>query len=70
MADDRPWGGPAPPAVVYVFADGRGHHEIREQLSSWQGLLQVDGYGAYKKLAAKDRKLQRDKQDETARQSG
>ena len=56
VADDRPWGGPAPPAVVYVFADGRGHHEIREQLSSWQGLLQVDGYGAYKKLAAKDRK--------------
>ena len=21
--DDRPWGGPAPPAVAYVFADGQ-----------------------------------------------
>lgn len=54
--DDRPWGGPAPPAVIYVYAEGRGHHEIRQQLEAYQGLLQVDGYGAYKKLAAPDRK--------------
>lgn len=54
--DDRCWGGPTPPAVVYVYAEGRGHHEIREQLKSYQGLLQVDGYGAYKKLAVRGRK--------------
>ncbi|HWT29820.1 MAG TPA: IS66 family transposase [Propylenella sp.] len=48
--DDRPWNGPAPPAVVYVFARGRGHHEIRQQLAGYRGVLQVDGYGAYKAL--------------------
>ena len=30
--DDRPWGGPAPPAVAYVFAGGRGKKEIAAQL--------------------------------------
>ena len=48
--DDRPWNGPAPPAVAYVFAQGRGHCEIKEQLAQYQGILQVDGYGAYKAL--------------------
>ncbi len=49
--DDRPWGGPAPPAVAYVFAQGRSHAEIAEQLKGYSGVLQVDGYGAYKALA-------------------
>jgi transposase len=55
VMDDRPWGGPSPPAVVYVFSGGRGHREIKKQLQSYQGLLQVDGYVAYKKLEAKNR---------------
>jgi len=45
--DDRPWCGPAPPAVVYIYAEGRGRHEIEQQLARYQGLLQVDGYAAY-----------------------
>jgi transposase len=49
--DDRPWGGPAPPAVAYVFADGRGTDKIAPQLAGFSGILQVDGYGAYKALA-------------------
>jgi hypothetical protein len=49
--DDRPWGGPAPPAVAYVFADGRGTDEIAGQLADFSGILQVDGYAAYKALA-------------------
>jgi transposase len=49
--DDRPWGGPSPPAVAYVFANGRGTEEIAEQLTGFSGILQVDGYGAYKALA-------------------
>ena len=48
--DDRPWNGPAPPAVCYVFARGRGYLEIKEQLARFEGLLQVDGYAAYKTL--------------------
>lgn len=49
--DDRPWGGPSPPAVAYVFADGRGKGEIATQLANYAGILQVDGYVAYKSLA-------------------
>ncbi|HEY2538334.1 MAG TPA: IS66 family transposase [Stellaceae bacterium] len=49
--DDRAWGGPAPPAVAYVFAEGRGADEIAEQLAGFSGILQVDGYAAYKMLA-------------------
>jgi transposase len=49
--DDRPWGGPSPPAVAYVFADGRGADKIASQLAGFSGILQVDGYAAYKALA-------------------
>ena len=49
--DDRPWGGPSPPAVAYVFADGRGTDEIAGQLTGFSGILQVGSYAAYKALA-------------------
>lgn len=49
--DDRPWAGPSPPAVAYVFADGRGADKIAPQLAGFSGILQVDGYAAYKALA-------------------
>jgi hypothetical protein len=35
--DDRPWGGPAPPAVAYVFADGRGTAKVAPQLAGFSG---------------------------------
>jgi hypothetical protein len=37
--------------VAYVFADGRGKGEIAAQLVDYAGILQVDGYVAYKSLA-------------------
>ncbi len=46
--DDRPCNGPAPPAVAYIFAESRSAREIEGQLSSFAGVLQVDGYQAYK----------------------
>ncbi|GAC1644842.1 MAG: hypothetical protein NVS4B4_20350 [Bradyrhizobium sp.] len=46
--DDRPWHGPAPPAVTYVFAASRSAREIAGQLATFDGILQVDGYAAYK----------------------
>jgi transposase len=49
--DDRPWGGPAPPGVVYVFSQTRAHREIKAQLADYQGVLQVDAYSAYNRLA-------------------
>ncbi|AXB76653.1 IS66 family transposase [Novosphingobium sp. P6W] len=48
--DDGPWSGPAHPAVVYIHARGRRHAEAFEQLARYQGVIQVDGYGAYKAL--------------------
>ena len=48
--DDRPWLAPAPPAVAYVFAESRGKKEIAAQLAKFAGVLQVDGYAAYKSL--------------------
>lgn len=48
--DDRPWNGPAPPAVCYVHARSRSHSTISGQLQHYQGVLQVDGYAAYKGL--------------------
>jgi transposase len=54
--DDRSWQGPAPPAVAYVFAEGRGKKEINTQLADFSGVLQVDGYAAYKSLEGDQRK--------------
>ena len=49
--DDRPWGGNDPPAVVYNYAPGRGHAHADALLGGYRGILQCDGYAAYKKLA-------------------
>lgn len=54
--DDRPWNGPAPPAVTYVFAASRSAAEIARQLAAFDGILQVDGYAAYKTHARRSRK--------------
>jgi transposase len=53
--DDRPWSGPAPLAVAYAFATGRKTEHAMTLLESFSGVLQVDGYAAYKKLAATER---------------
>ena len=49
--DDRPWGGPEPPAVAYVYEPDRKHERPAVHLAGFAGILQVDGYGAYKALA-------------------
>ena len=49
--DDRPWGSPDPPAVVYLYAPGRGAEHAIRPLAGFTGVLQVDAYAAYKALA-------------------
>lgn len=49
--DDRPWGGSDPPAVVYSYAPGRGAEHARTLLADYGGIVQCDGYAAYKQLA-------------------
>ncbi|WP_281493047.1 IS66 family transposase [Niveispirillum cyanobacteriorum] len=53
--DERPWQGPSAPAVAYVYAEGRQTAEVQRQLSGFSGILQVDGYQAYKSLAKPSR---------------
>ena len=48
--DDRPWGGSTPPAVVYSYAPGRGNIHADALLGGYRGILQCDGYAAYKNL--------------------
>ena len=50
--DDRPWGGGDPPAVVYTYAPGRGETHASKLLGGYRGILQCDGYVAYKRVAA------------------
>src|ERR1700676_3369821 len=47
---DRPWGGKDPPAVVDNDVPGRRHVHANALLGGYRGILQCDGYGAYKNL--------------------
>jgi transposase len=49
--DDRPWQGGAPPAVVYSYAPGRSGDHATALLQGYTGVLQTDGYAAYRSLA-------------------
>ena len=50
-ADDRPWGGADPPGVAYVYAPDRKADRPIAHLAGFKGILQVDGYAGYPKLA-------------------
>jgi transposase len=50
-ADDRPWGGLDPPGIAYVYAPDRKAERLFRHLAGFKGVLQVDGYIAYPKLA-------------------
>ncbi|WP_244978820.1 IS66 family transposase [Bradyrhizobium pachyrhizi] len=43
--DDRPWGGPEPPAVIYVFAEDRKAIRAKRLFGEYRGMLQVDVCG-------------------------
>ncbi len=49
--DDRPWGGPEPPGVAFVYSGDRATSSPALHLAGYRGVLQVDGYGVYKALA-------------------
>src|SRR5215472_14674182 len=49
--DDRPWGGTDPPAVAYTYAPGRGAVHALKLLDGYRGIVQCDGYAAYKTFA-------------------
>jgi transposase len=49
--DDRAWGGTDPPAVAYTYAPGRGAVHALKLLETYRGIVQCDGYAAYKNIA-------------------
>jgi transposase len=53
--DDRPWSGNDPPAVAYTYAPGRGAVHALKLLNGYRGVVQCDGYAAYKAIADKTR---------------
>jgi transposase len=48
--DDRPWCGPAPPAVAYIYSEDRKAAHPRAHLAGFGGVLQTDGYSGFKSL--------------------
>jgi transposase len=49
--DDRVWGGADPPAIAYSYAPGRGAVHGLKLLDGYRGIVQCDGYAAYKTIA-------------------
>ena len=50
--DERAWAGPDPPGVVFFYAPGRGGRHAERFLEGFSGILQVDGYAGYNRVAA------------------
>jgi len=50
--DDRPWQGPLPPAVVYVYSENRQGVHPRSHLAKFAGVLQVDGYTGFNRVGS------------------
>jgi transposase len=49
--DDRPWCGTSHPAAAYVYSEDRKGLHPAAHLASFDGVLQVDGYAGFKRLA-------------------
>ena len=47
VRDDRPFGGPQPPAVLYCYSPDRKGEHPRAHLRDFEGILQADGYAGY-----------------------
>lgn len=52
--DDAPWQGDLPPAVAYVYTADRGYARAAEVLAGYSGILQVDGWGGFKRLVGQE----------------
>jgi hypothetical protein len=50
LRDDRPWGGNDPPAVTYFFSPDRKGEHPQAHLAGFEGVLQADAYGGFRKL--------------------
>src|SRR6187455_1622407 len=56
VRDDRPFGGPAPPAAMFYYSRDRGGAHPVQHLAGYAGILQADAYSGYNKLYEADRR--------------
>ena len=50
VRDDKPFGGPAPPAAVFYYSRDRAGEHPQAHLANYSGIFQADAYGGYGKL--------------------
>jgi transposase len=56
VRDDRPFGGPAPPAAMFRYSRDRTGEHPQRHLASYAGILQADAYAGYNALYEAGRK--------------
>jgi transposase len=50
VRDDRPFGGPDPPAVAFFYSPDRGGEHPERHLATFAGILQADAYAGFNRL--------------------
>jgi transposase len=55
VRDDRPFGGPDPPAAMFYYSRDRAGEHALAHLANYAGLFQADAFGGYGKLYQPDR---------------
>jgi transposase len=50
VRDDRPFGGPAPPAAIFFYSRDRGGEHPCRHLAGYAGILQADAYAGFNDL--------------------
>jgi transposase len=56
VRDDRPFGGPDPPAVTFFYSPDRSAQHPEQHLASYAGLMQADAYAGFNRLYSASRK--------------
>ena len=56
VRDDRPFGGPDPPAAVFFFSRDRSGIHPEQHLAGYAGLMQADAYAGFNRLYEQGRK--------------
>lgn len=57
VRDDKPFGGPDPPAAVFFYSSDRGGEHPERHLASYAGLMQADAYAGFNRLYEATRRL-------------
>jgi transposase len=56
VRDDRPFAGPDPPAVAFLYSPDRGGAHPERRLAEFTGILQADAYAGFDRLYEPNRK--------------